>query len=152
MTDIADIGLVLTQARRTAAVSHRAAAVLHGVAQDWSLAEASWATPLKCRRQGVVMHRMPDLLPSWIVERYGVPVTSPARTLVDLGMVTSSYVVECALESMLTDGLVTAWDLQAALEAHSCRGRRGVGVLRSAVRLVLGSTAGMLRGSVDTYG
>jgi very-short-patch-repair endonuclease len=59
----------------------------------------------------------------------GLPLTYPARTVVDLGA-TSPWLVEGALSQGLRQGLFTIEDVVAFVERVQRRGRRGVGVIR----------------------
>jgi len=65
-----------------AALSHGSAATLWGIAQHWH-------TPLEVtarsarRRARLRIHRSTTLTPEDITEHYGIPVTTPARTLLD---------------------------------------------------------------------
>ena len=114
-----------------AAASHRSAVGLWGVhGFRASIVEVSRPASGRTRCPGVVAHRAPDLRPAHVRIKRGVPVTGPARTLVDLGAVASpSFVARC-MEEWLADRVVTIGALQAAVAEHAGKGRRGVGVLR----------------------
>ena len=115
-----------------AVASHRTAACmwqLDGVPATSSV-EITVPLPQYHRRAGVVVHRSSDLSPEASTHRDGIPVTTPARTLLDLGAVVAPRRVEMALDSALSRRLVTVEGLGTALEAIARRGRRGVGVLR----------------------
>ena len=83
---------------------------------------------------GVVVHRSRDLHPDHVTTRHGVPVTTPARSLVDAGQVLKWWEVEGALESMLRSGHVNLDQVRAALVLHARRGRPGIGALRRVLR------------------
>jgi hypothetical protein len=57
-------------------------------------------------------------------------VTTPDRTLLDLGAVVAPREVEHALEDAIRRKLTTYGELQEVLERHAASGRNGVGVLR----------------------
>jgi very-short-patch-repair endonuclease len=65
-----------------AALSHSSAATLWGISKDWR-------TPLEVtarsarRRAGIRFHRSKALLPQDITMHFGIPVTTPARTVLD---------------------------------------------------------------------
>jgi very-short-patch-repair endonuclease len=59
-----------------------------------------------------------------------IPVTTHARTLVDLGAVARPWLVRRALEQWLREGHVTVAEVRATLEVVARRGRAGAGVLR----------------------
>jgi very-short-patch-repair endonuclease len=80
------------------------------------------------------VHGSSDLHAHHIRVRNGVPVTNPARTLIDLGAVAPSSLVARCTEEWLADRKVTIAQLKAAIEEHQGRGRRGVGVLRHALQ------------------
>jgi very-short-patch-repair endonuclease len=65
------------------------------------------------------------------VVRSGIAVTTPCRTLVELGAVSTRRSVERVYEQFLVAGTVTSAGVEAALARHARRGRAGVGVLRS---------------------
>jgi very-short-patch-repair endonuclease len=115
-----------------AVVSHRAAVGLLGLRGFRALViEVSRPTVTRAARPGVVIHRSPDLQPHHVCTRQGVPVTRPARTLVDLGAVARPHFVARCMEEWLADGLVSIEDVHGTVAEHAGRGRRGVGVLRA---------------------
>jgi very-short-patch-repair endonuclease len=83
----------------------------------------------------VIVHRSTDLDSSGTVVKAGVPITDPARTILDLGAVVPARKVEAALECALGRRLVTVAGLRVVLEAVGRRGRRGTGVLRALLEL-----------------
>lgn len=114
-----------------AAVSHRAAADLHGIRlPDPPPVEISVPRPTAIRRPGLVVHRSRDLDADQVVELDGLTVTSPLRLLVDLGQVVEWWLVDRALESLLVRKAVTVAQVRAGLEHHSRKGRNGCGPLR----------------------
>lgn len=114
-----------------AAVSHRSAARLWGLGFTNATPEiivpyARCPEPLRVR-----LHRSTDLVPSHVMTRERLKVTSPVRTLVDLGAVARFGAVADAVESAIVRNLVTVATLRAMLDAVARRGRRGCGVLRA---------------------
>jgi very-short-patch-repair endonuclease len=75
-------------------------------------------------RRGVRLHRSP-VAPSDVVRRHGVPVTKPARTLVDFAASTAPLLLERAVEDALRRRLVTRRELELEL----ARRRPGSGPL-----------------------
>ncbi len=76
-----------------------------------------------------VVHESLDLEPEDHTVVRSIPVTTPERTVVDLGAV-RPWLVETALSTGIRDGLFTVADVQAFVDRVGRRGRRGVGVIR----------------------
>lgn len=117
-----------------AVASHRSAAALWGLrGVDAPGPEITlWADRHRPIR-GVKVHRTGLLEPVDISRVHRIPVTTPARTLLDLGAVAPALVVESALEDALMRRLVTFALLTATLERLGGPGRNGAGVLRALV-------------------
>ncbi len=79
---------------------------------------------------GVVVHESADLDGTAIELRDGVRVTTPARTLADVGAAVPEWLVARCLEEWLADRVVTISQLRAAVDATARRGRPGPRVLR----------------------
>jgi hypothetical protein len=113
------------------AASHRSAGAVHGV---WSVGDEHLEITVGRDRSpelaGVIVHRIADLSPRWVVTIDGVPVTTPARTLVDLGAVLPLGSVSKALDRAIGRQLVSLAEVRAALDAVARKGRAGVGVIR----------------------
>ena len=114
--------------------SHRSAAAV------WALRGVETTTPeisvLGSRRpelRGVLVHRTDRMDDIDVSRRQRLPVTTPARTLLDLGAVVPTPVVESALEDALMRRLVTFRLLINTLERLAGKGRRGAAVLRALV-------------------
>ena len=114
--------------------SHRSAAVL------WGLRAVEAATPeitlvrTACPTlRSVIVHRTGRLDDVDVSRVRRVPVTAPARTLLDLGAVAGRAVVESALEDALMRRLVTLELLRRTLDRLGGPGRSGAGVLRELV-------------------
>ena len=113
-----------------AVASHWAAAAL------WRLTDAEFP-PVEVTVAGLGgrpfaggrLHRTRSLPPTDQTERDGVPVTRPARTLVDLAAVASPSAMEVALDTALRDGLVSVPSVARRLAALGPRGRAGAAVL-----------------------
>jgi hypothetical protein len=116
------------------AVSHRAAIARRGLRSFGTrLVEVSRSSAVIRPEAGAIVHRMPDLRPHHVELVAGVPTTTPARTLVDAGMVMPARFVARCMEQWLADRLVTLPDVRRAVEEHAGRGRKGVGILRAAL-------------------
>jgi hypothetical protein len=114
-----------------AAASHRRAAAIHEI---WTvpdtLVEVTVARTKAPELDGVVVHRIADLSTRWIATIDGVPVTTPARTLVDLGAVLPLGSVSRALDRAIGRQLVSLSEVRSALDAVARKGRAGAGVIR----------------------
>jgi predicted transcriptional regulator of viral defense system len=76
---------------------------------------------------GVTAHATTRLDPVDVTVREAVPVTTPARTLVDLGAVAPPEVVESAFEHALLHALVSYQWVERTLERLARQGRNGCG-------------------------
>jgi very-short-patch-repair endonuclease len=117
--------------RFDAAVSHRSAALiwdLPGARDD--VVEITSRHRLRAQRRGIVGHESRALREVDRTEEDGIRVTTAARTVLDLGAVCGSAVVEMALDRALRRKLTTFAEMQELLAAVGKRGRAGVGVLR----------------------
>lgn len=88
------------------------------------------------RHRGIQVHRVGALAADECSARYGIPVTAPGRTLVDLAVVLGSRELEGAVARAEREGLIDAGRLRALLDRHPRR--PGVAALRA----ILGGPAG----------
>ena len=99
-----------------AAISHQTAAELWGITdrgiRTIELVTTRWD---RVRRPGITVHESLDLLPCDVVDLKGIPVTTPARTVVDLGA-SNRWLVESALEQGIRKNLFTVFVLDSCLE------------------------------------
>jgi len=116
------------------AVSYRAAARIWGfegiLAEDPEITVPPWRDG---SRAGILTHRalLPD---SDVTLRYGIPVTTPCRTLVDLARVTSTYLLERAVDHTLRSSLVGAEQLAGYARATRGGGHVGIAALCELLR------------------
>ena len=68
---------------------------------------------------------------TWV---HGIPITTASRTLIELGAVVDSRVVEAALEAALRQGLTSIWHLIGRLDALGKSGRSGTAAIREVLR------------------
>lgn len=111
-------------------VSHRAAGEIWAMTSPRSWVEASVRSP----RQPVlwapaILHTIVDLTDAHTIEREGLLVTTPARTLIDLGLVLPRAGVERALLRSLGSGLLSLPEVRELREQLSRCGRTGVGII-----------------------
>jgi very-short-patch-repair endonuclease len=114
-----------------AVASHRAAARVWGLDGVASL-RPEITVPLGrvVRLPGVRAHRSNRLGPEFVTVHRAIPVTTPARTLVDLSAVSPAPTVEKAFDAALRNGLVTVAGVRACFDSLAGRGRRRVAHFR----------------------
>jgi very-short-patch-repair endonuclease len=81
---------------------------------------------------GVLLHRPRDGATLRAVRHRGLPVTTPVRTLLDLGAVCPEA-VRPAVETFVRDGRTTTASLRSALARARRRGRPGIAALAAAL-------------------
>ena len=114
-----------------AAVSHRSAAAV------WHLLKASEHAPIEIsatsgkRRPGIQTHTTTRLTQQDVRHLRGLPLTSPARTLVDLADTATARELERATAEALARRLVTARSLLA--DGERFNGRRGIARIKSLI-------------------
>jgi very-short-patch-repair endonuclease len=112
-----------------AVVSHETALALWGLGPDrGSMIHVSVPAQFDRRPPGVAVHRPGRLEPSDVTLRQRIPVTTPARTLIDLAAVLPARHVEAAVNAADKLDLLTPDRLRAELDRRP--GQRGVGRLR----------------------
>lgn len=130
-----------------AAASHRAAAALWGLDGPFGgWVEITMPRARAVELPGIVAHRTSDLDAEHLTVRHAIPVTKPARTLVDLGAVCSRALVDRAIDSAVASKLVTLEGLWWMLSEVARRGRSGAGVLRDCLEWRFGVPASVLEG------
>ncbi|MCU1485696.1 MAG: hypothetical protein JWN67_2442 [Actinomycetia bacterium] len=122
----------------TAVLSHRSAAVLHGFEGIRrvrpELTVVGTRLPLL---DDVTLHRTDTLDPIDRSQVGVLPVTSKARTLLDLGAVVPFELVYEAVHAACVEKLVTHQELLSVLDRVGKRGRRGTASLRAILREAL---------------
>jgi hypothetical protein len=114
-----------------AVVSHRSAAALWKLAGGRkTVVEITCPRWRRAQHAGLVVHESTRLDGSDLAVIEGIPVTTPERTLLDLGAVCHESVVEMALDKAENTGLVTRESVKATLDRLAKRGRRGAQALR----------------------
>lgn len=111
-----------------AALSHASAAALWGIGKEQPCTEVSIPRSSHLRCSGLRIHRRTGLGPADLTVHRGIPVTSPALTLLDHGCRLSKGGVERMINEADRLGLTTPPRLRAFLARHPRR--EGVGVLR----------------------
>jgi very-short-patch-repair endonuclease len=123
-----------------AVASRRSAATLHGLPGGRrDLIEITCPRWRRTRHAGLIVHESKALDKTDIVVVDGIPTTTVARTLFDLGAQYRIGFVELALEDALRRGLVTLDELDRTVRRLSRPGRPGSVTLRRLVQGRLGS-------------
>lgn len=128
-----DLQVALAIAGPGSAVSHRAAALIHSLGRFPALVELT--TPRRRRFWSLeaVVHTSIRFGEIDITTVGSLPVTTPARTLIDLGAVAPQHRVEEAADVAIREGLTSLPYLRWRLAALRGPGRRGAGVLAAAI-------------------
>ena len=138
VTDEVLLAAAVASVGEGAVLSHRTAARLWGVEglPDWPI-DVTHNDPHQrsgdLQRVGVTVHRPTDVLGLRPVTVSNLPVTSPVRTLLDLGAV-APHAVDRALTHFRVTRQVTMSQVRQALADHARPGRAGVGPLRNALQ------------------
>ncbi|WP_445152530.1 DUF559 domain-containing protein [Baekduia sp. Peel2402] len=114
---------VVLAASDGAVLSHRSAAGLWGF-RPWSGAFSEMTAPGRggvSKRRGRIVHRSRDLLTEERTIERGVPVTSVARTLLDLAAVVPPHHLRRAVERSVQAELFDLRQVRAVLDAHPGR-------------------------------
>jgi hypothetical protein len=111
-------------------VSHRSSAEMWGMRRPAGALDLADEARRQPRLWGpVVVHRLVDLADAEAVERQGLDITDPVRTIIDLGLVVPPAAVAAAIEIGLARRLLRIADLrQLRLRLSRC-GRDGVGIV-----------------------
>ena len=121
-------------------VSHRAAAGLFGLVKAAGAAVDVTVVGRGCRsRAGVRVHRVGELPAVDHTEKRGIPVTAPARTLIDFASTTGAEEAERAIAEAFSLELATEAQIIAAMDRAP--NRAGV----TLVRAILGREGGPRR-------
>ena len=114
--------------------SHQSAAWLWGLLPTPPEVPSVSVEPSRSgHRPGVVVHRVDDLRPSRQPRLQGIPCTNPVRTVSDLAAMVGGPRLREAIDRGLAAKRFTVAQLIDELAWRAGRGRRGVGILRSAL-------------------
>lgn len=114
-----------------AVASHRAAAHLWDLRPDRSTLEISIPEGSRAKPHHVTVHRTADLDPNHFTVRHAIPVTKPARTIVDLAAVVGRPELGEIVDRALVNGLLSEEALRVAIRELGRRGRVGPAIVRS---------------------
>ena len=124
---------------RGSVASHATAAHIWDIGPRPRVIEVT--SPMKGRpSREHVIHRSLDLEDQDVTERMGIPITSVARTLVDIGVPWGEALASRALDEAQRRALTELRAVAAVLHRVARKGRRGVGVMRLILEDRLGWT------------
>jgi very-short-patch-repair endonuclease len=126
------LGICLWGGAGTAASHSSAAALLRLRGFTETEIHVTSTKQSKCLPEWANVHRVSSP-PLGTRRLCGIPCTPPWRTLLDLGSVAASEMVERALDDALSHGLTSLRQLHWALETYGGQGYRGTAVLRALV-------------------
>ena len=117
-----------------AVVSHRSAAELWGLIQPAGYIDVSVRPERKpTLRPPAILHRIGDLHVELAVERNGLRLTDPVRTIIDLGLVIPKWAVRDALSRGITTRLLNLRQVEALRRALGRQGRNGTGIIQQVI-------------------
>lgn len=115
-------------------VSHRSAAELWGLIKPAGYVEVSVRYEHNPRvRPPAIVHRIRDLHPRLAVEREGMQITDPVRTVIDLGLVLPRWGVRDALGRGLTTRLFEVGEVERLRAALGRPGRAGSAIIQGII-------------------
>ncbi len=116
-----------------AIVSHRSAAALWGLVASPAVGVDVTVVRRRCRsRNGLRVHRVETLAARDLADKRGIPVTSPARAIVDFAATANSDELEHALTEAYANSLTDERRILAAIERVP--NHAGVALLRAIIR------------------
>jgi very-short-patch-repair endonuclease len=96
-----------------AALSHGSAAALWGFRKGWPIEVTA---PSRHRRPGIKAHRSAGLMRHDVTRHLGIPVTTPARTLLDVAATLTDKALTRAVNEALLSHYMQEADLRALVE------------------------------------
>jgi very-short-patch-repair endonuclease len=113
-----------------AALSHRSAAELWGIGKEWEgRIDVTIQRDSRITRRGIKVRRRPSLPEGSVVGRFGIPVTNPTQTLVDVATELKPLRLERAVNQADVHDLVDPETLRRSLDAYA--GMPGAKTLRT---------------------
>lgn len=138
-------GVPITQDQRNLAaawrtggvVSHRTGAEMHDlITRSIHTPHASVGRRRTHLLDDVIVHRSADLLDTDVMALRGIPVTTPARSLVDVGLQITDLELEKALHKAVHTGQTTFEEVWHTYLRVSAQGRNGCGPIGDLLRSV----------------
>jgi len=113
-----------------AAASHRSAAHLWDLRPDPSRLEVVVPHEVRTRPKGAVIHRSTELDPNHFTRKGGIPLTKPARTIVDLASVLDRPQLAEVIDRALMRQVVSPLGIRTMIDELARCGRRGPAIVR----------------------
>jgi very-short-patch-repair endonuclease len=113
----------------SAMLSHRSAAELWGIGWEEDRIDVTIRRDSKITRRGIKVRRRPSLPEGSVVRRFGIPVTNPTQTLIDLATELKPLRLERAVNQADVHDLVDPETLRRSLDG--CVGMPGARTLRT---------------------
>jgi predicted transcriptional regulator of viral defense system len=130
-TWLREVAAAVLSVNARAAASHQTAAFMWGMTpRKGDMIDVVTTRWDRVHRSNAAVHESRDLIEADVVQLDGIPITQPARTVVDLGATSPAWLVESCLDNALRLELFTIWELQRFVRRVARRGRRGVGTIR----------------------
>jgi very-short-patch-repair endonuclease len=102
-----------------AVLGHRSAAELWGIGKEWEgRIDVTIQRDSKITRRGIKVRRRPSLPERSVVRRFGIPVTTPTQTLIDLATELKPLRLERAVNQADVHDLVDPETLRRSLDAY----------------------------------
>ncbi len=136
-----DVMAAVLSASDDAVASHRTAARLWGFRSVDNEVEVSIRYPRRSSINGAIVHSIRDLEPQDRTEVGGIAVTTPERTICDLGLIFPETEVHRILRHAIASGLVAPRDLWSMRLRTSRQGRNGTGVLERVLQALPENTS-----------
>jgi very-short-patch-repair endonuclease len=112
-----------------AIISHSSAAALWRIGpEERGIVELSLPSPFQRRRPGLRIHRRPPLKARDLTREYGIPVTTPVQTLIDMSLHLDRPAIERMINEADKYNLTHPPQLREAFDGRA--GEPGVAVLR----------------------
>jgi len=118
------------RAGEPASASHRSGGWLWSLIRDTERVEILVPEGARTKPKNVTVHRSADFDPNHFTTKRGIPVTKPARTIVDLAAVLAAPALAEVVDRALVTGLVSQAGLRAMIGELARSGREGPPALR----------------------
>ncbi|MGI8517602.1 MAG: DUF559 domain-containing protein [Acidimicrobiia bacterium] len=132
----------------SAVASHATACHLYGLARRPRTIEVTVSGTTRRNREWII-HRSTDLIPADVQLITGIPSTTPARTMADVGIPWGGTFAGRCLDEAVRLGLTTDQEVAAVVHRVGRKGRNGVGPIRLVLMTRLG-WAGLTESQIES--